>query len=159
MTRIGAALALVLAVGLTAGCGDGEAATPAPVPGAPATVPVAPDSGPGPGQDTPTDSGPSDGAPSAGLTSVLQDVGKLAPALESFYRGKNYPRTLKTVVASLADANVDLAPGNRIAAYRYDPAAVEFELCIQNEDGAFASYDTAPMSPVRQGESGGCPQL
>lgn len=48
---------------------------------------------------------------------------------------------------------------NTEAGYAYDPETVEFTLCVQTPSGAWATYDTEPMS-LRQGaESGGCPEL
>jgi hypothetical protein len=96
-------------------------------------------------------------SPSAGLTSALADVGELAPSLESYFRAHSYPRELADVVAALPEAGLRLARGNSIGGYSYDDKAVEFVLCVQNTSGAWASYDTAPMTTAQSGESGGCP--
>lgn len=100
-----------------------------------------------------------DGDPSPELASALQDVGRLAPALESAYRGGDYPRELDAVVDSLGEVGLELSDDNALGGYRYDPNAVEFELCVEHTGGAWATYDTAPMSVRRSGESGGCPEL
>lgn len=103
--------------------------------------------------------GAADDTPSPELDRVLADVRDTAPRLESAYRGGDYPRTLEEVLATLDDAGVALSAGNRIGAYRYDADAVEFELCIEHDGGAWATYDTAPMSTRDLGEAGGCPEL
>lgn len=98
-----------------------------------------------------------DGKPSAALKSVLADVNKLAPALESYFRGDRYPTAVDEVVAALAKAKLTLSKGNSIGGYRYDASDVEFVLCVENTSGAYATYDTAPMTTGQSGESGGCP--
>jgi hypothetical protein len=144
-------IAALLALGTTlvAGCGDDEKSPAAPAPTvAAATATPEPSSSAEPGQD-----------PGSALASVTDDVVRVAPQLESYYRGKPYPRTVDEVVASLAGADVTLSKGNRVGGYRYDPDAVEFVLCIQNSSGAWATYDTAPMTAGKGGAAGGCPSL
>ena len=55
-------------------------------------------------------------------------------------------------------AGLAVTDGNTVAGYRYDDAAREFKLCVENASGAWATYDTAPMSVREAEESGGCPQ-
>ncbi len=100
-------------------------------------------------------SGTNDVSPA--LTSALSDVERVAVALEGYYRGAGYPTDLDGAVASLEPAGQELSPGNRVATYAYDADAVEFSMCVETEDGAFATYDTAPMSLRQTGETGGCP--
>lgn len=100
---------------------------------------------------------PGSGGPSRALASVRADVERVAPALESFYQDREYPVDLAQVRSTLPEAGVTLAAGNTIAGYDYDGDAVEFELCVESTTGAFAAYDTAPMSLRRSGETGGCP--
>lgn len=106
----------------------------------------------------PTDAGsPIVGSPDPQVA-VGVEVESVAPALESYYRGTTYPTTLADAVASLADAGIQLAPGLSVTGYVYDADDVEFTLCIEDdESGAWASYDTAPMSVRDGGDSGGCP--
>lgn len=140
-----APLLLVPALLLT-GCGDDSAeptgsSTPAPAP-SPSEEVVTP---------------PSD--PSADLASAQADVESLAVQLESYYRGGEYPADLDALLATLADAGVSPTGENTVAGYAYDPATVEFTLCVETPSGAWATYDTEPMS-LRQGaETGGCPSL
>ena len=94
---------------------------------------------------------------SPGLTTALSDVERVAVALESYYRDAGYPEDLDGAIASLEPAGLELSPGNSVATYAYDADAVEFSMCVQTEDGAFATYDTAPMSLRQTGETGGCP--
>lgn len=95
---------------------------------------------------------------SAGLASAAADVERLAVRLESFYRGGDYPRDVETARETLGPAGLTLSEGNTIATYVYDEDAVEFALCVEAPDGAWATYDTAPMSVREAGESGGCPR-
>jgi hypothetical protein len=131
-----------------AACGDDDdtidASTPAPIVGTPTPVP------------TPTGK-PKGGKQSAALTSVLNDANRIAPALEGYFRGQEYPRTLDEVVAALPKSGLELSKGNSIGGYRYDASDVEFVLCVENTSGAYATYDTAPMSTGQSGETGGCP--
>lgn len=101
--------------------------------------------------------GAEDGA-SGDLASVSADVERIAPALESYYGFRNdYPQDLAGAEASLADADVALTGDNTLGSYAYDADAVEFTLCVQAPGGAWATYDTAPMSVRDGGETGGCP--
>lgn len=133
---------------------------------APALVVLALASGCGGSDD---DGGPTDpvegsaGAPAdADATSPAEamstEVSSVAPTLESYYRGGDYPRSVDDVVATLTGAGVTLAPGTEVGGYTYDADAVEFVLCLQDADGAWASYDTAPMGVRDSGDAGGCPQ-
>ncbi|MCX6398839.1 MAG: hypothetical protein NTX33_02770 [Propionibacteriales bacterium] len=96
------------------------------------------------------DTGPS-------VRSVRADVETVAVSLESFYRGGEYPRDLAAVKATLADAGLELSPGNQLGSYAYDADRVEFTLCVEGDGGAWATYDTAPMTIQESGASGGCP--
>jgi hypothetical protein len=100
-----------------------------------------------------------DDEPGEALEAAVADVQKAAPRLESFYRTRGYPTELADVIASLEDVQLRLAPGNSLGAYRYDPAAVEFVLCVEHTSGAYATYDTAPMATGDKGGTGGCPAL
>lgn len=89
--------------------------------------------------------------------SVRDDVETVAVSLESFYRGGEYPRDLAAVKATLSDAGLELSPGNRLGSYVYDADRVEFTLCVEGKAGAWAAYNTAPMTIQESGASGGCP--
>lgn len=93
----------------------------------------------------------------SGGSDVTTEVSSIAPALESAVRGTPYPQSVDEAVDSLAEAGIDLAPGTEVGGYTYDPDAVEFVLCLQDADGAWASYDTAPMGVRDSGTEGGCP--
>lgn len=143
------ALTAALMAGLTA-CGSDAPATPASEPSS--------DVAPGTSlSGAPNDGDPADVDRAAELASVQQEIGTVAPALESFYRGKPYPQTLAEAQDSLTDAGIDLMIGNTIGGYAYDAATTEFTLCIETAAGAWATYDTAPMSLREGGEDGGCP--
>ena len=107
-------------------------------------------------------SGPGTGPAQAGsaggtIAAVGAEVERLAVALEGSYRGGAYPTDVAGVLASLDGAGLEPAPGTEIGGYTYDPTAVEFVLCVQDENGVWATYDTAPMSLRESGEDGGCP--
>ncbi|MGB9012776.1 MAG: hypothetical protein WCB95_07975 [Aeromicrobium sp.] len=93
----------------------------------------------------------------AALSSVQDDIETAAPALEKFYRGTSYPADLAEATATLEEAGIELSAGNSIGGYRFDTDATEFTVCIENEFGPWATYDTAPMSMREGGETGGCP--
>ena len=99
------------------------------------------------------DGGADSGAPAA----VGVEVERLAVDLEGYYRGGDYPTDVDGVLASLEGAGLEPAPGTEIGGYTYDPDAVEFVLCVQDQEGVWATYDTAPMSLRESGGSGGCP--
>ena len=100
---------------------------------------------------------PADPASAADLESVKADVETVAVSLEGYYRGDPYPATSAEVIDTLDGAGLELSPGNSIGGYVYDPDAVEFTLCIESESGAWATYDTAPMTLRENGATGGCP--
>ena len=93
----------------------------------------------------------------AKLEGVVADADRMAPALESALRGTRYPTTLSGAKAALDDAGIETTGDNEVGGYVYDADAVEFQLCIESPDGAYATYDTKPMSMFVTGESGGCP--
>lgn len=130
-----AAAVAALAVGLT-GCSGDEPDLATPEPGVGATA-----SGIDPE-----------------LASAAEDVERLAVRLEGFLRGGTYPRDLAGAVASLEEAGLKPSEGNEVATYVYDEDAVEFRLCVEAPGGAWATYDTAPMS-VRETGEGGCPAV
>lgn len=109
------------------------------------------------GSDAPDgpDGGSDSGRPAA-QQSAVDDVSRLAPALESALRGTDYPTDLAGAQRALEAADLAPSAGNVVAGYRYDPATVEFTLCVQASDGSYATYDTAPMAVRRSGGSGGC---
>lgn len=109
---------------------------------------------------TPGPAGPiADQIPSAELRAVMQEVAQVAPALEQHVRGSAYPRTVAEAEAALADAGLELTADHAVGAFVHDPDRIEFELCIEHTTGAWAAYDTAPMSTRDWGEDGGCPEL
>ncbi|MGB9013206.1 MAG: hypothetical protein WCB95_10180, partial [Aeromicrobium sp.] len=93
----------------------------------------------------------------AALSSVQDDIETAAPALEKFYRSTSYPADLAEATATLEEAGIELSAGNSIGGYLFDADATEFTVCIENEFGPWATYDTASMSMREGGETGGCP--
>lgn len=91
------------------------------------------------------------------LAGVVEDAQRMAPALESELRGTDYPTDLAGAIDVLTSAGIEPSEGNVVGGYEYDPETVEFVLCIEGPSGAFASYDTRPMSLFTTGDTGGCP--
>ncbi|NRQ50898.1 hypothetical protein [Aeromicrobium stalagmiti] len=96
---------------------------------------------------------------SAGLTSALGDVERIAVGLEQYYFQNGYPADLAGAIDTMKDAELAVSDGNTVAGYRFDESAQEFKLCVENASGAWATYDTAPMSVREAEETGGCPEL
>ncbi|MCX6397180.1 MAG: hypothetical protein NTV23_11885 [Propionibacteriales bacterium] len=101
---------------------------------------------------------PATEATAAQVQSVADDVQEYAVALEQVFFGSGYPSDLAGARATAAKlTNLSLSAGNTIASYRFDPDASEFQLCVDNSSGAWATYDTEPMSTIETGKTGGCP--
>lgn len=154
-----ATLALAATLLVLSGCGSdpepssvATADTVAPTPGASAST-ASP-------SEVASPSRPASGQPAtaAQIQSVIDDVQAYAPAMEQVYFSDGYPDDLAGARRTAAQlTNLRLSPGNRIAGYRYDAGDREFRLCIENTSGAYAVYDTSPMSTIDSGRSGGCP--
>ena len=91
------------------------------------------------------------------LANAIADAQRMAPALESRLRGTKYPTTLDEARHALTAAGLEPTAGNVVNGYKYHPDTIEFALCIEGPKGAFAAYDTRPMSLFATGETGGCP--
>lgn len=89
--------------------------------------------------------------------STERDVEAFAVRLEQIFAGSSYPKDLAGVLAAARTSGVHLSTDDSIAGYKYDPSDTEFQLCVQNKSGAYAIYDTHPMSVQSSGDSGGCP--
>ena len=111
------------------------------------------------GSSAPSEPGTaSTGGTDPGTAAANADAERIAVSLESYYRTAGYPRDLTGAIASLAGAGLAPSDGNAIAGYAYDEKKVEFRLCVQTTSGAWATYDTAPMTLRRGGPAGGCPK-
>lgn len=138
--------ALTLAA-LASGCGSGDD---------PMGTPSAADSSaPAPSVSA---SATPDPAAAQARRSAVEDVQEFAPALEQVFFSQGYPDDLAGALRTAEElTNLRLAPGNRIASYVFDAGDQEFRLCVESRTGAFAVYDTSPMSTISSGDSGGCP--
>lgn len=153
--RLLASLAAAAALTTLAACGDDSESAAADSP--PASGPDAATTPEGE-NGTETDTGeqsPDTADADAVATSVARDVEAYAVQLEQVFFGQGYPKDLAGAVAVARQLDLSLSPGNSIAGYRYDPDAQEFRLCVENTSGAFAIYDTEPMSRIEAG-NGGC---
>ena len=100
----------------------------------------------------------SDPTPEPGNADTTQvDAEKFAVRLEQVFAGSSYPSEQAGAEAAAQKDGLKLSPGNSIGSYVYDPDDVEFKLCVENTDGAYATYNTSPMSVQDSGDSGGCP--
>lgn len=93
----------------------------------------------------------------AAVESTLADAEKLAVELEQIFFREGYPADLAGAITAAEAAGLEQSPGNTLAGYTFDAEQSEFRLCVENTDGAFATYDTRPMSMRDSGSSGGCP--
>ncbi len=93
----------------------------------------------------------------AAVESTLADAEEFAVELEQVFFRTGYPTDLAGALAAAEKTGLRLEPGNTIAAYTYDPHTAEFRLCVENTSGAYATYDTRPMSMRDSGPTGGCP--
>jgi hypothetical protein len=94
---------------------------------------------------------------SAELASVTDDAVRVTPPLEAHFFDAGPATSIPQVVETLADLGLTLSPGNQVGGYVYDLDDEDFRLCIEGPTGAYATYDTSPMSVFETGESGGCP--
>ncbi len=147
------ALSVIVAVIYSlSGCGDDTSSDTADAPTT-STAPVieAPSQSPAPGVSQapkPTDDG---------VESTQENAETFAVTLEQVFFSSGYPRDLAGAKAAAKKAGLKLSAGNSIGSYTYDPDDVEFRLCVENVSGAFATYDTRPMSMREAGDQGGCP--
>lgn len=141
-----AAVTAVAALALVAACGSDAPRGSAP------TTPPAPTSA------SPSSPAPENPSAEKARASVVDDVQEFAPALEQVFFSQGYPTDLAGALRTAQElTNLQLERGNTIASYRFDDADQEFQLCVENTGGAYAVYDTAPMSTITSGDSGGCP--
>ncbi|GAA4129588.1 hypothetical protein GCM10022215_42310 [Nocardioides fonticola] len=104
-----------------------------------------------------TDAAGADSGASASSQPAIDAVSSIAPQLESAVRSETYPMTLEEAVARIDELGLTPAAPLQVAGYRYDADQVEFTLCVEDADsGAYATYNTAPMSVRQAGDSGGC---
>ena len=100
--------------------------------------------------------GQGNGASTASQPAV-DAVSDIAPRLESAVRSETYPMSLQEAVARIDELGLTPTAPLQVAGYRYDADLVEFTLCVEDADsGAYATYNTAPMSVRQAGDSGGC---
>lgn len=91
---------------------------------------------------------------------AAREAARLASGLESWARTHGYPRTADEAERALATADLVATDGLVVGGYAYDADAVELALCLEDPaSGAWAFYDTAPMTVIRSGADGGCPAL
>lgn len=139
------AIALVLAAlpALLAGCGGGDSKD---------------------ANSSGSQSGKTGGAPGATVTlspqaaqaTAMADVNQVAPKLEAYFRAHGYPADLAGVAKAMTEAGLFMDPSDALATYKLNPTTKQFTLCVQNDNGAWALFDTGSIGS--HGTSGGCPQ-
>jgi hypothetical protein len=98
------------------------------------------------------------GASTPGLTTAINDVKRVAPALQAYFRTNGYPTTLEEVAKSMPKAKLTMDPSDGLGGYTFNPATKQFVLCVENDSGAWASYESMTGSVDQQGLKYGCPQ-
>jgi hypothetical protein len=109
------------------------------------------------GTKTTDDPDPATSPAAAAEKSARKDAESYAVQLEQVFASSVYPKNLAGVVGVATRLNLKLSQGNQIGSYSYDPDVVEFKLCVENTSGAWAVYDTRPMTVLKSGKTGGCP--
>ena len=126
----------------------------------------APDASPGPDTSTgPGATGPTQRPASSGQSSD-DHLGRGGAGIEHRRRLRVTPplglpfgaghATTSRGLTALAENDLELSAGNAVGSDFYDEADADFS-SLQGPPGAFATYDTSPMSLFETGESGGCP--
>ena len=95
-------------------------------------------------------------SPQAAMAQAMADVNQVAPKLQAYFAAHGYPTDLAGVAKSMTEAGVYMDPSNSLAAYKFDPKTKQWTMCVQNDNGAWASFDTGSIGG--HGTSGGCPQ-
>jgi len=103
-------------------------------------------------------SGASTESPAATMAMAMADLNQVAPKLEAYFKVHGYPTNIADLPKAMVAAGLYMNPSDALATYKYDAASKEFKLCVQNDSGAWASYDTSSMTIGAHGLSGGCPQ-
>lgn len=138
MRRYPLALTAVLSLAALGGCGSKNASADASLAAATAASP----------------------APAAAtLALATADVSRVAPALDTYFHTNGYPATLEEVARTMPKANLTMDPADALAGYHLDAAAKQFRLCVENDSGAWATYNTASTNVDDHGLTGGCPKF
>ena len=87
---------------------------------------------------------------------MIADSGALAEAMKAYYEDGEAPSTLKDFVADVREAGVALSIGNSIGGYAHDADTTDFKVCVDDEAGDYAIYDTATKQVDDTGDDGGC---
>jgi len=95
-------------------------------------------------------------SPQAAMAQAMADVNQVAPKLQAYFAAHGYPTDLAGVAKSMTEAGLYMDPSNALAAYKFDPKTKQWTMCVQNDNGAWASFDTGSIGG--HGTSGGCPQ-
>jgi hypothetical protein len=137
------ALALVLTTttALLAGCGGGKAST---------------DSGKPPDQSGAAAGASSTLSPEAAEAEAMGDVNQVAPRLQAYFAAHGYPTDLAGLARSMTQAGLFMDPSDALASYQFNPKNKQWSMCVQNDTGAWASFDTGSIGG--HGKTGGCPK-
>jgi hypothetical protein len=134
------ALALVLTTtALLAGCGGGgksNADSQKPGPNGPAATAAL--------------------SPEAAEATAMANVNQVAPRLQAYFITHGYPTDLAGLAKSMTEAGLYIDPSNSLASYKFDPKTKQWSMCVENDNGAWASFDTGAIGG--HGKTGGCPK-
>jgi hypothetical protein len=95
-------------------------------------------------------------SPQAAMAQAMADVNQVAPKLQAYFAAHGYPTDLAGVAKSMTEAGLYMDPSDALASYKFDPKTKQWTMCVQNDNGAWASFDTGSIGG--HGTSGGCPQ-
>jgi hypothetical protein len=134
-------LVLTTTTALLAGCGGGKSntdsgkpsGTTGAAPGATATL-----------------------SPEAAEAIAMADVNQVAPRLGGYFAAHGYPTDLAGLAKSMTQGGLYMDPSDSLASYKFDPKTKQWSMCVQNDNGAWANYDTGSIGG--HGKTGGCPK-
>jgi hypothetical protein len=95
-------------------------------------------------------------SPQAAMAQAMADVNQVAPKLQAYFAAHGYPTDLAGLAKSMTEAGLYMNPSDALASYKFDPKTKQWTMCVENDNGAWASFDTGSIGG--HGTSGGCPQ-
>jgi hypothetical protein len=95
-------------------------------------------------------------SPEAAEATAMANVSQVAPRLQAYFATHGYPTDLAGLAKSMTEAGLYIDPSNSLASYKFDPKTKQWSMCVENDNGAWASFDTGSIGG--HGKTGGCPK-
>lgn len=95
-------------------------------------------------------------SPEAAEATAMADVNQVSPRLQAFFVTHGYPTDLAGLAKAMTQAGLYIDPSDSLASYKFDPKNKQWSMCVQNDNGAWASFDTGSIGG--HGKTGGCPK-